>query len=101
MLPVEKAIVDKLRTEGPCNFQEVVMGLPKFTWGQIFVAVDCMSRDGRLSLCQLDNSTYQISLGSPTLSYISQIDRPQAHRTLDFKGMEEHYDLSKMSEPEC
>ena len=65
MLPVEEAIVEKLRNDGPCCFDEVVMSLPKFTWGQIFVAVDCMSRDGRLSLCQLGYSTYQISLGSP------------------------------------
>jgi hypothetical protein len=68
MLPVPEAIVEKLQTEGPCGFEEVVIALPKFTWGQIFVAVDCMSRDERLSLCQLGHSTYQISLGSPTLS---------------------------------
>lgn len=64
MLTVEKAIEEKLRTEGPCGFEEVVMALPKFSWPQIFVAVDCMSREGRLSLYQLGYSTYQISLGS-------------------------------------
>ena len=52
MLTVEKAIEEKLRTEGPCGFEEVVMALPKFSWAQIFVAVDCMSREGRLSLYQ-------------------------------------------------
>jgi hypothetical protein len=34
-------------------------------------------------------------------SYISQIDRSQGRRTPDFKGMKEHHDLFKMSEPEC
>ncbi len=65
MLSVDESIVEKLRSDGPCSFDEVVMGLPKYTWGQIFVAVDCMSRDGRLSLSQLGFSTYQIALGSP------------------------------------
>ena len=35
MLAVAKAIEEKLRTEGPCGFEEVVMGLPRFTWTNI------------------------------------------------------------------
>lgn len=45
MLPVEEAIIEKLRS-GPCCFDEVVTGLPNFSWLEIFVAVDCMLRDG-------------------------------------------------------
>ena len=30
MLPVEKAIGEKLRNDGPCCFDEVVTGLPNF-----------------------------------------------------------------------
>ena len=63
MLPIEEAIMGKLRS-GPCCFDEVVTGLPNFSWAEIFVAVDCMSRDGRVVLRQLGYSTYQISLGS-------------------------------------
>jgi hypothetical protein len=63
MLPIEEAIIEKLRS-GPCCFDEVVTGLPNFSWGEIFVAVDGMSRDGRVFLRQLGYSTYQISLGS-------------------------------------
>ena len=63
MLPIEDAIMEKLRS-GPCCFDEVVIALPNFSWGEIFVAVDCMSRDGRVFLRQLGYSTYQISLGS-------------------------------------
>lgn len=63
MLPVEEAIIEKLRS-GPCCFDDVVAGLPHFSWGDVFVAVDCMSRDGRVFLRQLGFSTYQISLGS-------------------------------------
>ena len=64
MLPLEEAIVEKLRNDGPCCFDDVVAGLPNFGWGQIFVAVDRMSRDGRVFLRQLGYSSYQISLGS-------------------------------------
>ena len=64
LLPLEKAIVEKLRNDGPCCLDEVVIGLPNFSWGQIFFAVDCMSRDGRVCLRKLDYSSYQISLNS-------------------------------------
>lgn len=64
MLPVEEAIVEKLRNDGPCCLDDVVTGFPNFSWGQIFVAIDCMSREGRVFLRQLGYSTYHISLGS-------------------------------------
>jgi hypothetical protein len=67
---LDEAIVEKLRNDGPCCFDEIVTGLPSFSWGQIFVAVDCMARDGRVFLRKLGYSTYQISLGS-RLSYSS------------------------------
>jgi hypothetical protein len=63
MLPIEEAIIDKLRS-GPCSFDDVVTALPNFSWGELFVAVDCMSRDRRVSLLQIGYSTFQISLGS-------------------------------------
>ena len=69
MLPIEDAIMEKLRS-GPCCFDEVVIALPNFSWGEIFVAVDCMSRDGRVFLRQLGYSTYQISLGSHVASLV-------------------------------
>lgn len=66
MMPIEEAILEKLRSD-PCSFDEVVTGLPNFRWGDLFVAVDRMSRDGRVFLRQLGFSTYQISLGSQFL----------------------------------
>jgi len=62
MLPIDAAIIEKLRS-GSCCFDEVVTSLPKFSWGEVFVAVDRMSRDGRVFLRQLGYSTYQVSLG--------------------------------------
>jgi hypothetical protein len=64
MLLLEEAIVEKLQNDGPCCFDEIVTGLPNFSWGQIFVAIDCMSRDGRVFIRKLGFSTYQVSLGS-------------------------------------
>jgi hypothetical protein len=63
MLSIEEAIIEKLRS-GPCCFDDVVTELSNFSWGEVFVAVDCMSRDGRVFLRQLGYSTYQLSLGS-------------------------------------
>jgi hypothetical protein len=61
MLPIEAAIIEKLRN-GPCGFDDLVTDLPHFTRGEVFVAVDCMSRDGRVSLLQIGYLTYQVSL---------------------------------------
>jgi hypothetical protein len=61
MLPIEEAISEKL-SSGPCGFDDIVTKLPNFTRREVFVAVDCMSRDGRVSLLQIDYLTYQVSL---------------------------------------
>jgi hypothetical protein len=70
MLPIEEAILDQVRS-GPCCFDDVVTHLPNFSWGEIFVAVDCMSRDGRVFLRQLGFSTYEIYLASRRTEYSS------------------------------
>jgi hypothetical protein len=64
MPPIEVAIVETLRRSGPCCLDDVVTSLPSFSWGEVFGAVDRMSRDGRLSLRQLGYSTYQLTLKS-------------------------------------
>jgi len=75
MTPIEKAIVEKLRESGSCCLDDVVMYLPNSSWGELFGAVDRMSRDGRLSLRQLGYSTYQIALHSQ-FSYSSSTSSP-------------------------
>ena len=61
MLPIEAAIIEKLRSGWYC-FDEVVTDLPNFSWGEVFSSVDRMSRDGRVSLRQSGYSAYQIRL---------------------------------------
>jgi hypothetical protein len=81
MRPIEAAIIEKLRS-GPCRFDEVVTGLPHFGWGELFVAVDCMSRDGRVSLRQLGFSTYEISLGSQRTEFSSAASEQRVQSSL-------------------
>jgi hypothetical protein len=64
MNPMEAAIVETLQTSGSCCFDDVVTAIPNSSWGEVFAAVDRMSRDGRVVLRQSGFSTYQISLGS-------------------------------------
>ena len=64
MMPIEKAIIDMLRRSGPCCLDDVLAYLPNLSWGEVFAAVNRMSRDGRLLLRQLGYSTYQITLHS-------------------------------------
>ena len=56
MMPIEEAIVETLQRSGPCCLDEIVTYLPNFSWGEVFLAVDRMSRDGRVSLRQLGYS---------------------------------------------
>jgi hypothetical protein len=63
MLSIEAAIIEKLQS-GSCCFDDVVTDLPNFSWGEVFSAVDRMSRDGRVSLRQNGYSAYQIKLKS-------------------------------------
>ena len=67
MIHIEAAIIEiieKLRRSGPCYLDDVVACLPNFRWGDVFVTVDRMSRDGLVSLHQVGYSTYQIALHS-------------------------------------
>lgn len=64
MTPIEAAIVETLQRSGSCSLDDVVTSIPNSSWGEIFAAVDRMSRDGRLVLHQRSYSAYQVSLGS-------------------------------------
>jgi hypothetical protein len=81
----EEAVIEMLRKSGPCCFDDLVRYLPNLSWGEVFVAVDRMSRDGRLlvrrrlSLRPLGNSSFQISLPSQRASPRSPSRQEEAH----------------------
>jgi hypothetical protein len=60
----EEVVIEILQRTGPCSLDDLVRSLPYLTWGEVFVAVDRMSRKGRLWVQQLGYSTYQIALSS-------------------------------------
>ena len=60
----EEAVIELLQRIGPCSMDDIIMQLPDFRWGEVFVAVGRLSRDGRVLLRQLGYSTYQIALHS-------------------------------------
>jgi hypothetical protein len=62
MMPIEASIIELLRSAGPCSLDDVVAYIPNFSWGEVFGAIDRMSRDGRVLVHQLGYSTYQIAL---------------------------------------
>jgi hypothetical protein len=64
MMPIEASIIELLWRAGPCCLDDVVAYIPNFSWGEVFGAIDGMSRDGRVLLHQLGYSTYQIALHS-------------------------------------
>ena len=66
-MPVEEAIMEQLRLRGPCCLDDVATYLPDFSWAQVFLAVDRMSRKGGLIYYRLGSSTYQIALRSQLL----------------------------------
>jgi hypothetical protein len=75
MTPIEEAIIEKLLESGPCCLDDVVMYRPDLSWGEVFRAIDRMSRDGRVVFRQLGYSTYQIALHSQ-FSYSNSTSSP-------------------------
>jgi hypothetical protein len=72
MIPIdasaEQGVIETLQRTGPCSLDDLVMQLPTLNWNVVFVAVDRMSRDGRLVLRRLAGSTYQVALPSRYVS---------------------------------
>jgi hypothetical protein len=73
MTHIEEAIIERLRSGGPCCLDDVVTHLsPTYSWGEVFIAVDRMSRHGGVSIRQLGYSTYQIALRPGVVSPVQR-----------------------------
>jgi hypothetical protein len=81
MLPIEAAIIEKLRSDS-CCLDDVVTSLPNANWGEVFAAVDRMSRDGRVLLRQRGFSAYEISLGSRRTEFSSATSEKEMQSSL-------------------
>ena len=61
---VEEAVLEMLHKTGPCCLDDLVLKLTEFSWSQVFLAVDRMSRHGLLMLRRLKYSSYYVALSS-------------------------------------
>ena len=76
---VEEVVTEMLGKTGPCCLDDLVRSLPNLSWGEVFLAIDRMSRDGRLLLRQVGYSTYQITLPSQLASVRSPARQEVVH----------------------
>lgn len=58
---IESVIFQELQRSGTCTFEELVNALPGYSWSQVFLAVDQLSRDGRLQLKRQGRFDYRIT----------------------------------------
>ena len=65
--PIESVIFQELQRSGACTFEELVRTLPDYSWSQVFLAVDRLSRDGLLQLKRQGRFDYLISVTSKNL----------------------------------
>jgi hypothetical protein len=62
---IESVILHELKRLGACTIDELIRALPDYSWNQVLMAVDQLSRDGRLSLTRQGRFDYLISIGPP------------------------------------
>ncbi|WP_455243539.1 hypothetical protein [Petrachloros mirabilis] len=62
----EDAIVDFLQQTGPCYLDDLTQQLSDYSWNELFVTLDRMSRSGRVALHRYPKSGYFVSLPSQT-----------------------------------
>ena len=79
---IEEAVVETLRRRGPCHLEDVTTSLPHFSWGEVFLAVDRLSRDGWVSLLDLGCSAYQITLRPQRAPLTSATNQQRAQSSL-------------------
>ena len=76
-ISAERIVIERLRKTGTCFLDELVTSLPQLSWGDVFTAVNRMSRNGLLLIRQVSYSTYQITLltqSSPPPSHYRQTE---------------------------
>jgi len=61
-LSIESAIHQQLARAGTCSLDELAALLPDYSWGQVFSAVDRLTRDGTVILKHQAPFRYLLSL---------------------------------------
>jgi hypothetical protein len=60
-LTVEDLIIDIVRRAQICDLEEVARQCTDLTWNQVFLAVDRLSRNGKIKLTPRDRGTYTLT----------------------------------------
>jgi hypothetical protein len=77
-IEVETAILRHLDEQKSCTIEELIRALSRFTFNQVFFAIDRLSRDGRISLRHPSPFNYLVSAAdSGTCNQVS----PSADRS--------------------
>jgi len=63
---IEMAIFQELKKRGPCHFDDLAKSLPTFSWNQLFLTVDRLSRSGRLKLMHPARVGFHVSFPADT-----------------------------------
>ena len=63
-------ILEAVEREHDYDLEELLDAFPDYTWNQVFLEVDRMSRTGELQLCVRGLGLYTICLPSPTTQHI-------------------------------
>lgn len=61
---IASALFKALEKEKAISFDALPQRLPGYTWNQIFVAADTLTREGILTLRRADRSTYEVCLSA-------------------------------------
>ncbi len=73
---LEKAITDFLQKRGPCYLDDLTRQLSDYSWNELFVTLDHMSRKGSVALRRYPKSGYHISLPSQRPSQFPMAEVP-------------------------
>lgn len=58
-------ILDVIRRTGGCEIEDLLKECPDLTWNQVFLALDRLSRDGRVRLMRKGRGEYVVMPGNP------------------------------------
>lgn len=62
---IEPILLDYVERYGPCSMEQLIQGLPDYTWSQVFSAIDRLSRTARIVLRHPARFDYFISAVPP------------------------------------
>jgi hypothetical protein len=73
---VEVQVSDIVRRAGACDLEEITRQCANLTWNQVFLAVDRLSRSGKIMLLPRDRGLYTVTFPHRQEGRLNQISLP-------------------------